>query len=54
MYFKNDRLSSYIKGYLEVEEDDWSMSIGFCNMRVAGDHSKRRLREVVGAEARLE
>lgn len=54
MYFKNDRLASYIKGYLEVEEDDWSMCTGFCNMGVAGDHSKRRFRGVVGAEARLE
>lgn len=33
VYFKSDRMASCMEGYLEIEKDDWNVSIGFDNMR---------------------
>lgn len=51
MYFKNDRMASYMEGDLEVEKGDWNGLFGSGHMEVAGDRCKRRCNEATGTEA---
>ena len=48
MYFKNDRMASYMEGDLEVEKGGWNGRIGSGHVEAAGDRCKRRCCEATG------